>query len=189
MKPSPLPRLFVLAGRKRSLWGLAALTLISGAAMLPALATITAHGASLIAFELAASVSRSSEIVSAWGDAGKRAMWWQLALDTPFLIGYGLFLAGACAAVAGRARRAGRPRLRRAATIVAWFGPIAAAADLLQNISLALILAGHEAQLWPRISALGGYLVNVLMATGLAFALCGAIATRRMAAQLGRLSL
>jgi hypothetical protein len=173
------PRPFLLAARKRSLWALAALTLIAGAAMLPALATMTAHGASLIAFELAGSVSRSGEIVSEWGAAGRDAMWWQLALDTPFLIGYGLFLAGACTAVAGRARRAGRPRLRRAATIVAWFGPIAAAADLLQNVSLALILAGHEAQPWPRISALGGYLTNVLITIGLAFALCGAVATRR----------
>ena len=147
--------------------------------MAPALATMTAHGASLIAFELAGSVSRSSEIVTGWGAAGKSAMWWQLALDTPFLIGYGLFAAGACAAVADRARRTGRPRLRRTAVLIAWFGPIAAGTDLLQNVSLALILIGHEAQPWPRISALGGYLTNVLMATGLAFALCGAIATRR----------
>lgn len=181
MKPSHLPRLFVLAARKRSLGALAGLTLLAGAAMLPAMRTMADHGASLLAFESAGSVARSQEIVSEWGAAGKDAMWWQLALDIPFLIGYGLFAAGACTAVAARAQRSGRQRLRRAATIIAWFGPLAAGADLLQNVSLALILAGHEAQPWPRISALGGYLTNILMAIGLAFALCGAIATRRAA--------
>jgi hypothetical protein len=174
----PLPRLFVVAGKPRSLWILAAVTLLSGAAMLPAMNTMADHGASLTAFEFAGSVSRSQEIVSGWGEAGKMAAWWQLALDMPFLISYGLFLAGACAAVAGRAERTGRFRIQRAATLVAWFGPIAAGADLLQNISLALILSGREVQPWPRISALGGRTTGILMAVGLAFALAGAIATR-----------
>jgi hypothetical protein len=76
--------------------GLGALTLLCGAAMLPAIQTMVDHGASLIAFESAGSVSRSQEIVAEWGSAGKAAMWWQLALDTPFL------MAGcwACCAVA-----------------------------------------------------------------------------------------
>ena len=177
-----LPRLFVLAGRRRSLLALAALTAVSGAAMLPAMATMGNHGASLIAFESAGSVARSQEILGEWGDAGKTAMWWQLALDLPFLIGYGLFLAGACAAVAGRARADGRERLVRVATAVAWFGPLAAAADLLQNISLALVLGGHVAQPWPRISAVAGHLTTGLALLAAAFALYGVFATRGSAA-------
>lgn len=90
MREAPLPRLFVAVGTKRGLWSLAGLTLLCGAAMLPAMRTMADHGASLIAFESAGSVSRSQEIVTEWGSAGKSAMWWQLALDTPFLIGYGL---------------------------------------------------------------------------------------------------
>lgn len=146
--------------------------------MLPAMATMSDHGAGLFAFESAGSVARSQEILAGWGDAGRAAMWWQLALDIPFLFGYGLFLAGACAAVARRAERGGRRRLARAAAVAAWFGPIAAAADMLQNVSLALVLSGRVAQPWPRISALAGPVTTTLVAVAALFAACGALVTR-----------
>ena len=168
----------MIAGSKRGLWLLAAVTLVSGAAMLPAMNTMSDHGASLFAFESAGSVARSQEIVTEWGATGKDAMWWQLGLDIPFLVGYGLFLAGACAAVARRSRETGRPRLERAATAVAWFGPLAATADLLQNISLGLILAGNVAQPWAGISVLAGPLTTTLILAAALFALAGALATR-----------
>ncbi len=178
MSAARLPRLFLVAGTRRGLLGLAALTLVSGAAMLPPMRTMAGHGASLIAFENAGSASRSREILSEWGSPGKTAMWWQLILDTPFLIGYGLFLAGACTAVARRARRTQKPRLERVAAALAWLGPIAAAADLLQNVSLALVLSGHVAQPWPRISSLAGPTTTSLALLAALFALAGAIATR-----------
>jgi hypothetical protein len=146
--------------------------------MLPAMRTMADHGASLIAFESAGNVSRSQEIVSEWGSAGKAAMWWQLALDVPFLIGYGLFLAGACAAVARRARVGGKPKLERAATMFAWLGPIAAAADFSQNVSLALVLTGHVTQPWPRISAIAGAVTPKLAIIAALFAVGGALATK-----------
>jgi Zn-dependent protease len=178
MSSARLPRLFVAAGTRRGLWTLAALTLLSGAAMLPAIATMADHGASVIAFEKAGSVARSREILLEWGSAGKTAMWWQLALDTPFLVGYGLFLAGACAAVARRASEVGRPRLERAAVALAWFGPIGAGADLLQNVSLALVLSGHVNQPWPRISAIAAPTTTCLCTAAALFALVAALATR-----------
>jgi uncharacterized membrane protein YhaH (DUF805 family) len=179
MTPAAIPKLFLAAGTKRRLWMLAVLTLLFGAAMLPAMRTMADHGASLIAFESAGTASRSQEIVSDWGDAGKTAMWWQLGLDLPFLIGYGLFLAGACAAVARRARDAGRPRLEQAAALLVWFGPLAAAGDFLQNVSLALVLEGHVAQPWPRIAALANPIATSLTVSAGLFALFGVLATRR----------
>jgi hypothetical protein len=181
MRPTLLPRLFVLAGSKRGLRALAAMTLLSGAAMLPAMVTMSDHGSSLFAFESAGSVAHSQEILDEWGAAGERAMWWQLALDIPFLIGYGLFLAGACAAVARRSRETTRPRLERVATAVAWFGPLAATADLLQNISLAFVLSGHATQPWPRISAVAGPVTTTLVLIAALFALGGMLATRKRA--------
>jgi hypothetical protein len=181
VKKAPLPRPFAVAGTRRGLLCLGALALICGAAMLPAMRTMADHGASLIAFESAGSVSRSREIIAGWGAAGKAAMWWQLTLDTPFLIGYGLFLAGACAAIARRAHGLGMPRLERAAAVLAWLGPIAAASDLVQNVALGFVLGGHLTQPWPRISALTGLLTTALALTAAVFALAGALATRRPA--------
>jgi hypothetical protein len=176
-KPS-IPSFFLALSTPRRLLALIAITLASGAAMLPAMATMSDHGYSLFAFEKAGSVERSAEIVDAWGEGGKRAAWWQLAFDTPFLIGYGLFAAGACAAVARRAEQAGKQRLRRTAMVVVWFGPLAAAADFLQNVSLALILSGHIASPWPQVSAIGGSLTSILMGVALLFAVVGWTATR-----------
>lgn len=179
VKQTEILLLFRAAGARHRLWMLAALTLLFGAAMLPTMRTMADHGASLIAFESAGTVSRSQEIVSDWGDAGRTAMWWQLGLDLPFLIGYGLFLAGACAAVARRAHEAEKPRLERVAAVLVWFGPLAAAGDFLQNISLALVLEGHVAQPWPRIAALGGPITTSLTVSAGLFAICGTLATRR----------
>lgn len=172
-----LPRLFAAVGRKRWLWGLAGMTLLSGAAMLPAIQTMARHGASLIVFENAGTITRSQEVILEWGSAGTSAAWWQLALDVPFVLGFGLFLAGACAAVARRARETGRVRLERAAIAFAWLGPIGAVIDLLQDVSLALILAGHIAQPWPRISALAGFPTTCLALAAAVFAVGGALAT------------
>jgi len=190
MKNPQLPHLFIVAGRKRSLCILAAVTLISGIAMLPAVVTMADHGATVLDWEFAGIVERSQEILASWGDAGKTAAWWQLGLDLPFLIGYGLFLAGACVAVARRAQRVSKLRLERAATTIAWFGPLAAATDLLQNVSLALFLSGQETQPWPLLATTGGRITQVLMAVGLVFVLVALAATRsssatELAEQLG----
>lgn len=172
------PRLFRAAGRPKALVLLAALTLLCGAAMLPAMATMADHGASILDFESAGSVAQMHRVLDELGDAGKAAAWWQLAIDMPFIAGYGLFLAGACAAVARRAEQAGMPRLRRAAILACWLGPAAATLDLLQNVSLALVLSGHVTQPWPWISALGANLITILAAAAALFALAGAFATR-----------
>jgi hypothetical protein len=173
------PRLFRAAGRPRELALLGAAALLCGAAMLPAMVTMANHGASILDFETAGSVARMQQVLAELGDAGKAAAWWQLAIDTPFLLAYGLFLAGACAAVARRAERAGMARLQRAACVACWLGPVAASLDFLQNISLALVLSGHVAQPWPRISALTASLITILAALAALFALAGAFATRK----------
>jgi hypothetical protein len=62
--------------------------------------------------------------------------------------------------------------------LVAWFGPIAGAADLLQNVALGLVLDGAKGQPWPQISAVAGTLTNVLVILAALFAVGGFLATR-----------
>jgi hypothetical protein len=181
MASSP-PRLFVLASRPRALCALAGVIVVFGAAMLPAIVAMADHGASVVEWESAGSVARMQEILEQWGAAGEAAAWWQLALDVPFVIGFGLFFAGACTAVSRRAGETGSPRLQRIAAAGAWLGPLAAVADLLQDISLALILGGQVTEPWPQISALTGPFITACIAIAALLAVAGAVATRKPAA-------
>jgi hypothetical protein len=179
---SSAPPLFLFASRPRVLVALALTVLLSGAAMLPALSTMADHGASVLEWESAGAPARSQEILDQWGGAGEAAAWWQLGLDIPFVIGFGLFLAGACMAVARRADEGGQPRLQRALGAGAWLGPLAAGADLLQDVSLALILSGQVEQPWPRVADLTGPVITACAAAAASLALVGLLATRKPAA-------
>jgi hypothetical protein len=176
------PRIFVFVSRRRPLAVLAAVTVVCGLAMVPAIVTMVDHGASVTAWETAGDVERTREILAEWGPAGERAAWSQLALDVPFVLGFGLFFAGACTAVARRAAERGRQGLRQIAAVGAWLGPVAAAADLLQDLSLALILAGHVTQPWPRISALTAPFIVACIGLAATIAIVGALLTCRPSA-------
>jgi hypothetical protein len=179
-----VPGVFKALAGRRALIALGVATAVLGAAMLPAMQTMASHGASLISFENAGGLARSAQILGRWGDAGKAAAWWQLGIDTLFLLGYGALLAGGCAAVARRARAASKPRLQRLAALACWFGPIAAASDLAQNISLALLLAGHVEQPWPRVSAVANLVTLSFAAAALALIGFGLVVTSGRAAQV-----
>ena len=142
------------------------------------MATMGAHGASLIAFESAGSVARSNEILNEWGDAGQDgdvvAAGPRHALPDRLRPLPRRRLRGRRPASSGNGRR----RLATTAAAIAWLGPVAAAADFLQNVSLALVLAGHVAQPWPRISAVAGSVTTSLAAIAAVFALGGMLATR-----------
>ena len=174
----PIPRLFLAVSGKRQLLLLGAVMLIAGAAMLPAIATMSDHGASLAAFESPGGVAGAEEILDEWGHAGETAMWWQLGLDVPFIIGFCLLFAGACAAVARRASAASMPRLERAASFAVWIGPLAAAADLVQDLCAAIMLSGQVEEPWPGLSGLAISLVGPLWVAATLFAVGGWLATR-----------
>jgi hypothetical protein len=177
-EPITIPRFFIALSKPRRLLALAVASLLFGAAMQPAVRTMADHGGLVVAFQDTSSVEKSSEILESWGPAGRRAAWWQLGLDIPFMFAYGLFTAGACAAVARRAEASGKRRLRQAAAVLAWCGPLAIGLDLAQDISLAFMLFGHIVQPWPAVSAISTQTVWIVEVGALAFALVGWFATR-----------
>ncbi len=126
-------------------------------------------------FEDATSVAESSRIVEEWGSAGREGAWVQLVIDLPFMASYALLLAGACTFVARRAEAVGWNRLAAVSEVAAWSGPIAAGCDLMQNISLGLVLSGQHSQPWPRISASTAIVTRSLFYGVLIAAICTSV--------------
>ena len=152
---------------QRGLAALAALTLITFFAQLPATDTMSEHGATITEFEFAGTTAKAEQIVDGFGDEGKRAAWTQLAIDMPFLVAYGLLIAGCCLAAADRLARLGRNALARGLKWLAWCGPLAALCDTVQNAALAFILAGHAGQPAPRLAQVFGYATLSFAAIGI----------------------
>ena len=164
--------------RGRLLWLFAAGTLIFGLAQLPAIGEMTDRGAGIIEFELAATAARAQEIVSGWGEEGRSAARQSLLLDYPYLIFYGLFLAGACAAVADRAAQRGQAGLARFGRPMALAALGAAGADAVENAALLAVAGQHTDQPWPAIAALFAVIKFALAIAAMLYALVGLALTR-----------
>jgi hypothetical protein len=100
-------------------------------------------------------------------------------IDYAYLVAYGLFLAGACVAVAERAARTGRARLAALGPVLAWGALGAAACDAVENAMLLLIVGGHTAQPWPAIAFACATVKFTLAASASLYALGGWLATLR----------
>jgi hypothetical protein len=153
--------------------------LVFGAAELPALARMSAHGTGVLGFELAASTRRVHEILVRWGPAGRAAAREHVLIDLGFILGYGLLLIGSCARLAGRLRHGGHPRAAMVAALLAWGALVAAIANVLQKVVLWLELHGHIAQPLPAFAAVGGAITFALAIPAALFAILGAVAIRR----------
>jgi hypothetical protein len=157
---------------------LAIATIALGVAALPSLGEMEDNGVGIIEFEFTGTADKATEHYEDLGSDGRSAARTSLLIDYPYLIAYGLFLSGACVAVADRARRAGRSGLAALGPLLAWGALAAAACDAVENAALLLILDGHTGQPWPAIAfafatvkfilalaaslyALGGWLVTI----------------------------
>ena len=135
------------------------------------------HGVGIIELEFTGTSDKAEQHHDDLGPDGRSAARTSLLLDYPFLIAYGLFLAGACVAVADRARRAGHARLAALGAPLAWGALGAAVCDAIENAMLLLVLDGHTGQPWPAL-AFGFATVKFTLAAGaLLYAVGGWVAT------------
>lgn len=141
--------------------GLGIVVLLSSMAIGAAATSMTEHGVSVDNFQFAGTSAKAELAYNELGHDGRRAAWWFLALELPFLIGYGLLLCAGCAFAAIRLAAVGAERLARIARFVAALGLLAAGSDLIQNSALAVILTGSFAQPAPRIAEVCGDLTWV----------------------------
>lgn len=179
---SPFPRLFA---RRQVLLAFFAGAAVFGGLALPELGTLSDRGEGIIAFELARTPERANEIVTEWGEEGRSAARTSLYLDYPYLVFYGLFLAGACAAVARRAEALGWRRVAVVGIVLAWGSLVAAWSDAAENLALLLVVAEHTNQPWPGTAFTFATIKFALAAPALLFAAVGWAATARSARGAG----
>jgi hypothetical protein len=137
------------------------------------------NGVGILALEFTGTAGKAAEHYDRLGAEGRDAARTSLLLDYPYLIAYGLFLAGACVAVADRARRAGRRRLAALGPPLAWGALGAAACDAVENAMLLAILGGHTGQPWPAIAFACASVKFALASAASVYALGGWLATLR----------
>lgn len=141
--------------------GLGIVVLLSSMAIGAAATSMIEHGVSVNDFQLAGTSVKAEQAYNELGHDGRRAAWWFLVFELPFLVSYGLLLCAGCAFAARRLAAAGAERLAHIARLSAVFGLLAAGSDLIQNSALVVVLTGNFAQPAPRIAAVMGDLTWV----------------------------
>jgi hypothetical protein len=134
------------------------IVLVSSLAIGAPATTMARRGVSVVDLQSAGTSAKAERAHDDLGHEGRRAAWWFLALELPFMLGYGLLLCAGCAFAARRLAATGAERLARMARFAVVFGLLAAACDLVQNAAVAGVLLDHTAQPVPRIAELFGYL-------------------------------
>ena len=174
---APFPRLFRPERRRGTLIVLALVTVAFGVAALPSLGDMQDHGVGIIELEFTGTAEKAAAHYAELGPDGRSAARTSLLLDYGYLVGYGLFLAAACVAVADRARRTGRTQLAALGPALAWGALAAAACDAVENGALLLILDGHTDQPWPAIAFACASVKFALATSASLYALGGWLAT------------
>lgn len=156
-------------------WGLitaAVATLLLLWAMSPMEDRMQANGPGMVTFELSGGQGRADEILAEWGEDGRDAARDQLWIDYGFMLAYGTFLGLAGAAVRDLCRRRGLRRLAGAGDTAAWFGPLAAGFDALENACLLLTVGGAGAA-FPLLATIFAACKFALLAAAVAYLIAG----------------
>lgn len=138
--------------------GIGLVVLLSSLAIAGAATSMTEHGASVDDLQSAGTSANAEQAYDDLGEDGRRAAWWFLVFETPFLASFGLLLCAGCAFAARRLAASGAKRLACIAGLAVIFGLLAALSDLIQNVAVAVVLSGHFAEPAPRLSEVFGYL-------------------------------
>jgi hypothetical protein len=129
--------------RQRALWisGVATAVLFLVLAIVDGLIE-NSGGPGIVAFEVAGTTDRATEILGHWGQDGRAAARVSLGLDFVYLAVYATFLVLAVLALRDSARARGWDRYARPAVAVAVLPVVAALCDVAENAGLVLMVEG-----------------------------------------------
>jgi len=134
----------------------------------------------IVSFELAGGVSTSQEILDSWDTNAQMHAAYSLGLDYLFLLLYSSAIALACVWT-GEILRDNHWPLSSLAIPLAWSLWVAAFLDIVENISLSIILFGTNQVPWPEIARVSALIKFAFVFLGLVYAFFGLVAylTRR----------
>ena len=99
-------------------------------------------GPGIVAFELAGTTERATEILGHWGQDGREAARVSLGIDFVYLVVYGVFLTLAVLELRDVARARGWDAYARPGTAIAVLPGVAAACDVVEDAGLWLMIEG-----------------------------------------------
>ncbi len=122
------------------------------ALMAPAAGRMGQRGVSVLDLQFMRTPAKAAEYVATLGPDGVDAARLGLYLDFPYLVLYALALSALCVLLAAKAAERGRESLAAAGRTVAWFAPVAAGCDAVEDIAILVVLGGNVEQPWPAIA-------------------------------------
>lgn len=131
-----------------------------------------ANGPGMVPFELSGGHGKADQILAEWGEDGRDAAREQLWIDYGFMLAYGAFLGLAGSAMRDLCRRRGLRRLAGIGGAAAWFGPLAAGFDALENACLLLTL-GRAGEAFPLMATIFAACKFALLAAAIAYLIAG----------------
>jgi hypothetical protein len=132
-------------------------------------------GPEIVSFEFAGSRERALQITAEWGSYGRHLARLGLWLDFGYMLSYGTFFALAGFAVRDTALRRGWRRIAAAGRVLPYCAIAAACFDAVEDVALLLVLGGHGGTVAPPLATVCSSLKWALIASAIAYALCGAV--------------
>jgi hypothetical protein len=128
----------------------------------------------IISFELAGSVEVAESIISSWDDDARALAAFGLGLDFLFIPVYAGALTLGCALSSRSIEKRSWP-LPQLGNPLAWGVCLAGLLDVIENVSLLMILFGEAAAPWPQIAATCAMIKFSLIFLALVFTLYGGV--------------
>ncbi len=126
----------------------------------------------IVSFELAKDVDRSVAIIDSWDTIAKTSAKWSMAFDFLFLIVYGLFIG---LMIHKLNRVWSRSSFHSLGTVMIYLVFLASFFDIIENISLILLLRGSIEQIWSSVAYYFAIMKFIILAVALLFVIVSAI--------------
>ena len=165
-----------LSAQKRAFWALFVVTILVMASLqvIDTLLKNDVAPSGIVSFEFAGDLSLAQKMVEAWGRKGRIAAGLSLGLDYLFLLAYAGSIGMGCVLIARGISKSAN-YLCSVGIFIAWALLVAALLDMVENYALIRVLLGSNLAIWPKVAKWCAVPKFVIVVSGLAYILIGAL--------------